>query len=405
MKKGFVWGIGFTFVGLSAVHAESGKPATVPFPPGSVELVQTVPSETGLAQPDLALAQPTWIRMIRDAKKTIDTSQYYVSSEKGSLIEPVIDELIAAGKRGVKVRFIVDSTMVDSDKPTLARVKSVPGIDLQVINFKNLPGGGGIQHSKYWIIDGQEIYVGSDNFDWRALEHIHETAIHVNDAKLAEKLQRIFNHDFEYAKTGKAPKFEPAGQPELGAIELVAAPADLIPSDVRASIKAVLELINGARSSIRVQLLDYSTFPFGGGGEWKELDDALRAAGQRGVKVELLVSNWNTRKPGINSLKSLTQARNVEVRFATIPLASTGFIPYARVIHSKYLVVDGQTLYIGTSNWGKDYFYNTRGIELVARKPELAEQAGRIFETLWKSGFVERVDPKRNYPNMDPGKP
>jgi phosphatidylserine/phosphatidylglycerophosphate/cardiolipin synthase-like enzyme len=377
-------------------------------PVGGAELVQTVPEETDLAQPDLAVALPTWIEMIRQAKESIDTSQFYVSSEPGAVLEPVIDELVAAGKRGVKIRFIVEKSMVDNDKRTLQRVREIPGIDLRVVEFGKVPGGGGIQHAKYWIIDHKTIYVGSDNFDWRALQHIHETAIRIHDVKLAAQLTQIFNIDFEIAQTGKVPSLE-AG-PLLpatgdGAIELVANPVAIVPSNVRPAIHALIELIGTARRSIRVQLLDYSTVPFGGGAQWKDLDDALRAAGARGVKVEIIVSNWNTRPPGVNSIKSLTQAPNVEVRLATIPRHSSGFIPYARVVHSKYMVVDGETLWIGTSNWSKDYFYNSRGIELIAHRPALAEQGARIFETLWGSKYAERVDPAKKYPAMDPGKP
>lgn len=31
---------------------------------------------------------------------------------------------------------------------------------------------GGVLHSKFWVVDGRHIYVGSANMDWRALTQV-----------------------------------------------------------------------------------------------------------------------------------------------------------------------------------------------------------------------------------------
>ena len=36
---------------------------------------------------------------------------------------------------------------------------------------------GGVQHAKFFIVDGEEVFLGSQNFDWRALKHIHELGV------------------------------------------------------------------------------------------------------------------------------------------------------------------------------------------------------------------------------------
>ncbi|MEK6578918.1 MAG: phospholipase D-like domain-containing protein, partial [Bdellovibrionota bacterium] len=77
---------------------------------------------------------------------------------------------------------------------------------------------------------------------------------------------------------------------------------------------------------------------------------------------------------------------------ATLPLASQGPIPYARVIHSKFMTVDGQTLWLGTSNWSRGYFYETRGVELIFRSKELTNTADRLFSRLKDSAYLERVN-------------
>ena len=57
--------------------------------------------------------------------------------------------------------------------------------------------------------------------------------------------------------------------------------------------------------------------------------------------------------------------RNIEVKLVTIPEWSGGFIPFARVIHAKYLVVDAEHSWLGTSNWSKDYFFKSRNVGIV----------------------------------------
>jgi phospholipase D3/4 len=51
-------------------------------------------------------------------------------------------------------------------------------INLQVrsVNFPKLMGGG-VLHTKLWIIDQQHFYVGSANMDWRSLTEVSKVKI------------------------------------------------------------------------------------------------------------------------------------------------------------------------------------------------------------------------------------
>jgi len=60
------------------------------------------------------------------------------------------------------------------------------------------------------------------------------------------------------------------------------------------------------------------------------------------------------------TIKSLSLAPGLELRISSIPVYSGGFIPYARTEHCKYMVVDGETSWIGTGNWEESYFRNCR---------------------------------------------
>ena len=47
------------------------------------------------------------------------------------------------------------------------------------------------------------------------------------------------------------------------------------------------------------------------------------------------------------------------------------------------MVVDGSTLWLGTSNWEEDYFEASRNVEVILHQPELVSQAGEVFGRLW----------------------
>jgi phosphatidylserine/phosphatidylglycerophosphate/cardiolipin synthase-like enzyme len=158
----------------------------------------------------------------------------------------------------------------------------------------------------------------------------------------------------------------------------------------------IVESIDGAESTVRVQLLTYGTV--GREGTYFDtLDAALRRAAARGVDVRLLVADWSQRPGTIEGLKSLEVLPHVRVRLVTIPPWSGGFVPYARVIHAKYLAVDGRRLWLGTSNWERDYFYASRNVGLIVESASMAARLDGFFEKTWSSPYAAEVDPCAEY--------
>lgn len=357
-------------------------------------LVQSIPAETSLAQPDLPHAGDVWAKMFVEAKSSIDLGQFYLSNAPGTELELAIQELEKAGARGVRIRIIVDNAMINNDPATYTRFRQIKNLEMRILNLKNLTGG--IIHAKYMVVDQEQVFVGSQNFDWKALSHIHETGVLLRDAKVAAQLTHIFEIDWKICQTGEAPKTEQPLPVEASPVELVASPPQFNPANVRWSLPVLKDLIRGAKKSVRAQVMDYSTS--GKGGRWGEIDDELRAAAARGVAVELMVADWSTGAPNIDQLKDLRKVPGVTIKIVTIPRNTGPCITYSRVMHTKMMTIDGETLWVGTSNWSEGYFKNTRGVEMVFRKnAELASQGNRIFETLWVSPYAALIDPDRTY--------
>jgi phosphatidylserine/phosphatidylglycerophosphate/cardiolipin synthase-like enzyme len=121
----------------------------------------------------------------------------------------------------------------------------------------------------------------------------------------------------------------------------------------------------------------------------ERIEAALRNAAKRGVAVELLVSEWMLRPASLPGLQGLLRTPGVSVKLVTIPRAAQGEIPFARLIHAKYTVVDGHEIWIGTSNWEDRYFLNSRNVSLFIDSAQLGERLDRIWTELWNSPYAQ----------------
>ena len=365
------------------------------------ELVYSYPVETTLAEPDLRRALDVWPEMFNRAKKTIDIEEFYITPSTGEPLEASLVALERAAKRGVKIRVLLEKKFEKNSLDGIGRLKSIPGLELRIIDWSAV-NGDGIVHAKFFIVDSTRAYVGSQNFDWRSLKHIHELGLAVADGPVVRQVQSVFTHDWS-AAVGAMPaasvQTERPAPDRARRAYLVASPWRLNPPGVGDSESELVRLLDEAKDEVRIQLLDYAPLTRGKSRRfYSVLDNALRDASVRGVKVKLLVSHWNTEEPAIRHLQSLAVLPNVEVRIASIPESKDGPIPFARVIHSKYLVVDGKTLWLGTSNWSGGYLNASRNLELVIQDEPLAARVAKIHAHLWDSPYAVPVDILKTYP-------
>lgn len=402
------WGLLVQLSLLAMVCMTGARPALAD--PPRFELIYTQPLETALAQP-LRAPAPVWVELFATAQKTIDIEQFYIAEQKGEVLDSVLAALEAAARRGVQVRMLVDAKMRKQSQPTLDRMATWPNTQVRVIDWgkvdpRNGRKPGGIIHAKFMVIDRQVAYVGSQNFDWRSLSHVHELGVLVRDSRICAQMQAIVDHDWSAAGLQVAGQPVPVLQPTVRQAPeitepgyLVASPPEWLPKGVGASEDELVRLISMAKKRLQIQVMKYEPLDHHKR-YYGPVDAALRAAAARGVDVELLVSDWNADAPGIHWLQSLVPVPHVQVKMVTLPPAQRGFIPYARVIHSKYMVVDGQTLWIGTSNWQGGYFDESRNLELVLPLPDLAAQAAAVHDQLWKSPYAKGLDATRAYPRV-----
>ncbi|HBL17393.1 MAG TPA: phospholipase [Elusimicrobia bacterium] len=387
---------------LAALGAALPLPVRAAFSVPGFELVYTAPVDTELEPAGVRSPAEVWVEMLASARKEVVLGEFYIAPKAGEPLEPVLAELRRAGERGVKIRFLAEKKMAAASAEGFALLRAIPNLELRVLEFGGVQKGG-ILHAKYIVVDGREAFVGSQNFDWRSLKHIHEMGLRVTDPGIVRQVMAVFEYDWraqkrlEAGKRVKPRNRKPPAAPRDRRAYLVASPWPHNPAGIGDSEAELVRLIGAAKKSLEVQVLDYAPLQYEGG-FYAPLDNALRAAAVRGVAVRLMVSHWNTALPGIIHLKSLSLIPGVEIRIVTLPEARGGFIPYARVNHSKFMVVDGENLWLGTSNWSGGYLDKSRNLELVVRDAVLAGKTAELHRRLWDSPYAAPLELLKDYP-------
>jgi phosphatidylserine/phosphatidylglycerophosphate/cardiolipin synthase-like enzyme len=393
-------GLAFLSPAPTPAHAQRALPA--------LEFVESVPRETSLDDPGIPNTLQVWLELIHGARHTLDIEQFYISPKPGEALDTVLAAIRHAAARGIHVRIIVDSRMHRTYPSAPAELGAVKNIAVRVIDFRT--AGGGIQHAKFFVVDGATTFIGSQNFDWRALTHIRELGLIIRDEATTALYRRVFEADWRLAGgEGRAPVAAalaettpvafrplPLAPRDTAMVLPTFSPAGLIPDSSLWDLDRLLELIDGAERELFLQFLSYSTGARDGG-TWTLLDDALRHAAGRGVDVRLVVADWGKAARAEESLKALAAVPGVRVRYSVIPEWSGGYISYARVEHCKYVVADAARFWLGTSNAEKSYFLTSRNLGIVVRSPSLGHRLRNYFLAGWNGPYGEPLLPDATY--------
>lgn len=375
------------------------------------ELTESTPVETILEQSDLSRTLNVWLKMINDAKENIDIETFYFANEKDQPLEGIITAIKNAASRGVQIRIIIDSSFYyNNNEKSIDELNGIQNLTIKMIPLGNLAGG--VMHAKYFIVDNETVFLGSQNFDWRALIHIHEIGARVKNKDLAGTFQKLFETDWKLCDGNKyglinqeADFFVNSGNPvnlnsnEFGKIILYPAfsPPELNMNGLSSEEEELLKIISSAKDSILIQMYSYSPKARNEKNYYDRIDNELRSAASRGVKIKIIFSDWSIKDPATEFIKNLSTVENIEIKFSIIPQYSGGFIPYSRVDHSKYFLSDNNISWISTSNWEWGYFYSSRNATLIIENPKVNSELCKVFYRSWNSSLTSSVDINKNY--------
>ncbi|XP_012579810.1 PREDICTED: phospholipase D4 [Condylura cristata] len=414
-----------------------GHALTRPHPshPHRLDLVESIPQDLALAagQPAARPLAQAWLQLLDAAQESVHVASFYwsltgpdvgvndSSSQQGEALLQRLQELLA---RNVSLAVVTSKPALVKGSTDL-QVLAAQGAQVRQVPMRQLIGG--VLHSKFWVVDGRHIYLGSANMDWRSLTQVKELgAVLYNCSRLAQDLERTFQTYWVLgAPQATLPRHWPQNfssrinrsHPLRGHFDGVptaayfsASPPALCPRGRTRDLDALLAVMGSAREFLYASVMEY--FPTSRFSRppryWPVLDTALRtAAVSRGVRVRLLVSCWLHTDPRmfpfLRSLQALSDPAagvSVDVKIFIVPVGNHSSIPFSRVNHSKFLVTE-QAAYIGTSNWSEEYFSSTAGVGLVVSQeashapPGVAtvqKQLRQLFERDWNSPYAVGLD-------------
>jgi cardiolipin synthase len=141
-----------------------------------------------------------YLMAITAARKTIDLSASYFVPD-----DMTIRAMIAAAKRGVRVRLITPGKIIDSDLVKAASHERWPELlaaGVQISEYSPT-----MYHVKGLIVDSLLVSVGSTNFDNRSFSINDEANLNVLDEGFARRQLEVFEADWVRSTPVSAAKF------------------------------------------------------------------------------------------------------------------------------------------------------------------------------------------------------
>jgi len=370
--------------------------ATVPVRAASVvRVVGTAPAGSGLESPGIVRALDFFPELFAGAESTIDIAQmymlYYEPASPGRALDVLYDGLIAAARRGVRVRILLDSATAESNPgPAYGRIADflgrVAGIEVRFCDlrpYSDYPDC--IMHAKYLIIDRRLVVAGSHNWSFSAFTDNLELSLVVDDTGTAARLLGVYEQDWQVAGGGPGAEPDGAGPDRVTGL-VVTTPAKLRAPPGRSTAEVLGEMAAGAESTLDVAVNSFSVrVDFGEARRYGFVDSLMRAAAGRGVRVRLLVDRW-AREHDPGALVALDSVPGIAVRVLDIrpagPSRGTGSA------HAKLVVADRRSALVGSATLSQRQVEECRNVGLLTRDPDAVATLGDWFGRAWSSGFA-----------------
>ncbi len=169
-------------------------------PTGSADILSINSAPEGHDSP-LGLAYWSLIHLAEDR---LDLSTpYFVPNPS------LLDEIVRAAERGVRVRLLLPGEHNDSNLVRVASLALYPQLlDAGVELYEYEPT---MMHTKALVADGRYSIVGSANLDNRSFALNHESVLVVDDPRLAGQLHESFARDLQSARRVDPDSFDGVG--------------------------------------------------------------------------------------------------------------------------------------------------------------------------------------------------
>lgn len=248
-----------------------------------------------------------------DAATTSIDVQIYAFTLTG-----IADRLIAADRRGVPVRVLVDGNQPND---TIRARLTAGGVMVQ-----NAPTGFTNAHAKYLVVDNNRALILSGNLTQAGMDDQRNYGLDDRDPEDVATLAEVFAADL-------------ANRPAvLSCPRLVITPGD--------SKARILTFINSAQTSLDLELYYLSD---------TNVRASVLTAHNRGVAVRVLLSSIDEIAENADTATTLKSA-GVAVRTLRNP-----------TVHAKVIIVDGNAALVGSNNMSQTSLRENREVGAIVR--------------------------------------
>ena len=141
----------------------------------------------------------------------------------------------------------------------------------------------------------------------------------------------------------------------------------------------VKRLINSAQKSVQVMMFEASYYREYPGSPSNQLIEAVADAGKRGLKVEVILEiKKKTERTTKRNLKTGQILKKAGVEVIVDPEHTT--------THTKLLIIDGNIVVLGSTNWTYNALTKNREISTVIYSEESAKHLQDYFQAVKSSG-------------------
>ena len=290
---------------------------------------------------------------------------------------PLLEHLVAAHRRGVRIRVLLDASswapsITERNRPTVEYLQSV-GIEARFDDPEVTV------HAKLLVVDRRTVLVGSTNWNRYAFSEHEQANLLIECAPVGEAFADYFDRLWDERLPTEGIELDGQALAAVGSGEPRIVP--LCDAEGTATYaELLLHVLSRAERSVHVAIYRVSIYPGYQDSLSNAIIDAVVAASGRGLDVRVLIDDCrfyaDSAEANLTSALALHQ-RGVSVRFDA-PETTT---------HAKLVIVDGESVIVGSTNW--NYYALERNVEAniaVLGAPSVACVFEAYFEELWAEG-------------------
>jgi phosphatidylserine/phosphatidylglycerophosphate/cardiolipin synthase-like enzyme len=292
------------------------------------------------------------VAVINQAAQTIDVTSFDLN------LPSVVDALVAASQRGIRVRVVVDQ---ENGEQTLAASKSPTGAEydaVQVLKNAGIPvvNGGrtsGLMHDKMVIVDSRIVLTGSLNLSYNDIFRNNNNLLVIANPTLIANYQAKFNELFVDQRFGThAVVGALTQQMAIGGVQVenYFSPVDHV-------MDKLIAYVQGAQKSIRFMAFTYTD---------TNLAAAMIERYQSGVAVKGVIENRNASNGAL-----------IPLFCANVPVQVDG---NKYTMHHKVIIIDESIVITGSFNFTKSADDENDDNVIVIHSPALAQLYLQEFE-------------------------